>query len=335
MVPTRSRNTNVDTARFHFLRMKFYTLIHSCKNEQSLHNNGFIKSFEEQMRLYLACARQLHRSLAPEGVELIVLTNDKTTLQALSRDETPIEIVQLRFQLSVPSGIRFYSAHFKLEVFSYLASLPDDYVALVDADMLCINKMPESLKTIILQKLPLYYDITEQVTPAYGAALIKKDKELLSGEPSFGLWAGGEFLAGPPSFFKRLSGEVNKLIDAYWQHASSLHHQGDEMLTSVAIERLKTAGDLPLLDAGALSIIARYWGYVPLHVQKQLKGYREHFLLHLPSDKKFLAQLQPHELKGTLFFKRYRRHLSLTRTMETVFKKVKPYAKRLRKKFAF
>lgn len=314
--------------------MKFYTLIHICRDEKSIHNNAFVKSFEEQIRLYLDCAKQFHRSLSAEGIELIVLTNDKALLNKLNADAYAINITQLNFQLHVPSGIKFYSAHFKLEVFSYLASLTEDYLALVDSDMLCVNKMPDAFKTIVAQKLPLYYDITDQMTPFIGAERIRKEKELLSGEDSFGLWAGGEFIAGPPSFFTRLSGEVDKIIERYWQHAADVHHQGDEMLTSVAVERIKKEGDVPLLDAGALSLVGRYWSYVPVHIQKTLYGYLDHFILHLPSDKKFIARLQPDELKGAAFFKKYRRHLSLSRAMETVFKNIKPYAKRLRKKLA-
>ncbi len=316
--------------------MKFYTLIHICRNEQSIHNNAFTRNFEEQIRLYLDCAKQFHRSLAVEGIELIVLTNDKAMLHKLNEDNYAINFTQLEFKLQVPSGIKFYSAHFKLEVFSYLASLGEEYVALVDSDMLCVNTMPEAFKTIVAQKLPLYYDITDQMTPFIGAERIKKEKELLNGgEKSFGLWAGGEFIAGPPSFFARLSVEVNMITESYWQHAADVHHQGDEMLTSVAVERIKSIGNVALLDAGALSFVGRYWSYVPVHIQKPIEGYFEHFILHLPSDKKFFARLQPDEIKGAAFFKKYKRHLSLSRTMETVFKNIKPYAKRLRKKLAF
>lgn len=316
--------------------MTFYTLIHICREEQSHHNNAFAtRGFEDQIRLYLDCAKQLHRSLATEGLELIVLTNDKELLDKLNGDRYAIAITQLDFRLHVPSGIQFYSAHFKLEVFSYLASLPADYIALVDSDMVCVNKTPEALKTIAAQKLPLYYDITDQMTPYIGAATIKKEKELLSKEASFGLWAGGEFIAGPPSFFGRLFAEVSRIKEAYWQHAATLHHQGDETLTSVAVERLKKTGGVPLLDAGALLLVGRYWSYPPVHVQKPVEGYVNHFLLHIPSDKRFIVRLQPHELKGAAFFKKYKRHLSLSRTMETVFKNIKPYAKRIRKKLAF
>lgn len=315
--------------------MTFYTLIHVCREEQSLHNNAFgTRGFEAQIKLYLDCAKQLHRSLATEGMELIVLTNDEALLQKLN-DGYPITVTQLNFKMHVPPGIKFYSAHFKLEVFSYLASLKEEYTGLVDSDVLCINGLPEAFKTIINEKIPLYYDITDQVTPAYGANKVRQDKERISGEPSVGLWAGGEFLAGPPSFFGLLFEEVSAVKETYWHTINTLHHQGDEVLTSVAVEKIKRQGKVPLLDAGVLSFVGRYWSYVPLHAQKPVEGYAAHFLLHLPSDKKFIARLQPDEMKGAAFFKKYKRHLSVARTMESVFKNIKPYAKRIRKKLAF
>lgn len=315
--------------------MKFFTLIHICKEEQSLHNNSLTKNFDEQISLYLTCAKNLHRSLVSEGIELIILTNDQPFLQRLNKDGYPIQIIPLQFSFEVPTGIKFYSAHFKLEVFTYLSALHEEYIALVDSDILCINPMPETFENCVSQKLPLYYDITDQVTPAYGASAIIKDKERISEKPSIGLWAGGEFIAGPPSFFGKLSAEINSIKSKYLQHYKTFHHQGDEMLTSVAIENIKTNGDVPLLDAGALSIVGRYWSYVPLHIQKPIEAYTDYFLLHLPSDKKFIITLQPGELKGAVFFKKYSRHIFVSRTVEKIFKRIKPYAKRIRKKFAF
>lgn len=314
--------------------MKFFTLIHICRNEQSMHNNSFVKSFEEQISLYLTCAKQLHRSLKPVGIELCVLTNDKKFLNSLNADAYPIEIIELKFISQFPSGLKFYSAHYKLEVFEYLASINETYIALVDSDMLCMNKIPAAFQQCIEQKIPLYYDITDQVMPAYGAEKVISDKERISGKKSNGLWAGGEFIAGPPTFFKQLSKEIDSIKANYFQQASSFHHQGDEVLTSVAIESLKTSGAVQMQDAGILDIVGRYWSYVPLHQQKSIDAHANLFLLHLPSDKKFIAKLQPGELAGASFFKKYKRHVTLSRALEKIFKKLKPYAKRITKRSA-
>jgi hypothetical protein len=315
--------------------MKFFTLIHICKEEQSIHNNSFTKNFDEQINLYLCCAKQLHRSLIPVDIELIILTNDMLFLQRLNKEQYPIEIRQINFISKFPSGIKFYSAHYKLEVFHYLSSINEEYIALVDSDMLCVNELPASFNNIISKKLPLYYDITTQVVPAYGAENIIRDKELISGKESNGLWAGGEFIAGAPSFFGTLSNEIKKVEEIYFQHINSFHHQGDEMLTSVAIEALKDSGGFEIAEAGNLSIVGRFWSYKPLHIQKPITAYANHFLLHLPSDKKFIAGLPPDKIKGAAFFKKYSLHLSLSHAFNTIFKSIKPYAKRIRKKFAF
>ena len=330
------KDKSVETVALRSLSiMKFFTLIHICKEEQSIHNNSFTKSFDDQISLYLNCAKQFHRSLVPASIELTILTNDKLFLQRLNTENYPIEILQLNFLSKYPSGIRFYSAHYKLEVFQYLSSVDEEYTALVDSDMLCLNGMPESFKAIINKKLPLYYDITSQVVPAYGAENIIKDKQLVSGKPSDESWAGGEFIAGPPSFFATLTKEIKKVEANYFRHVAALHHQGDEMLTSVAVEALKESGDFEIAEAGALSIVGRFWSYTPLHVQKPIAAHAAHFLLHLPSDKKFIATLSRDKLRGEAFFKKYSRHLTFSRTFNIIFKSIKPYAKRIRKKFAF
>lgn len=314
--------------------MKFYTLIHICRDEQSLHNNSFVRSFTEQINLYFTCARQLHTSLKREGLELVVLTNDKAFLDGLNTDGYGITVVQLNFTLQVPSGVKFYSPHFKIEVYRYLATLEEDYVGLIDSDMVCINPMPESFKNIIRYQVPLYYDITTQVAPAYGESRIIADKQLVSDELSVGLWAGGEFIAGPPRFFEQLYAEVRKFEDRYFRQVAALHHQSDEVCTSVAVETLLLKEQVRILDAGAFSIVGRFWSPKTLHVQNSIEAYKNHFLLHLPSDKKFIMQLKPDELQGAAFFRTYKNHLVRSRLLEGALKGVKPYLKSVRNRLA-
>lgn len=314
--------------------MKLFTLIHINKNEQSLNNNAFfIKDIEEQINLYFSCAKQLHLSLKAVGIELSIITNDKVFLEKLNKDNYEVSIIQLDFSKNVPSGLKFYSAHFKLEVYAYLAALTDDYVGLVDNDMICVNEIPGCLKNIISYKVPMYYDITDQVSPAFGQKRIISDKEKLSKTKSVGLWAGGEFISGPPDFFDKLCAELSKIELEYFKIADSLHHQGDEMLTSVAIENMKLNDGFKIFDAGSLSIVTRYWGHPGiLHVQKPVKAYYQHFLLHLPSDKRFITKLKQNELKGAAFFAKYNRHLVIARMLENTFKSIKPLIKKVMKK---
>lgn len=312
--------------------MNFYTLIHICKEEESLHNNSFVRSFKDQVNLYFSCAKQLHRSLKTAGIKLTVLTNDRQFLQELNTDGYDIDIVQMNFTLHVPSGIKFYSAHFKIEVFNYLSTLKDDYVGLLDCDIVCINEKPICFRNAIDNKVPLYYDITDQMVPAFTAERIIADKQRLSKSKSLGMWTGGEFIAGPPQFFGKLFTEIDILKKEYFNNFNSFQHQGDEMLTSVAIENMMLNGEIRMMDAGALSIIARYWSFKPLHIQKPVDAYSNHFLLHLPSDKKFIVGLNEKQFATASFFKSYKQHLVIARTLDRTFKSVKPYIKLLRKK---
>lgn len=315
--------------------MRFYTLVHIEKDEISLHNNsGSIRSFDEQVYLYLSCARQLHLSLKSSGIELVVITNDKAFLERLNKNEYDITILQINFTLHVPSGIKFYSAHYKIEIYKYLSSLTDDYVGLIDCDVVCINEMPDCFKNIIRYKTPLYYDITDQMVPAYGEERIINDKEKLGKTKSIGLWAGGEFIAGPPDFFERLFKEIESIKENYFRNFDSFLHQGDEMLTSVAIENMLLKSNERIIDAGVLSIIARFWSYKPIHVQRSIGVYTNHFLLHLPSDKKFIINLNENDLKGEGFFRNYKQHLFISRAIEKTFKGIKPYVKIVRKRLA-
>jgi len=289
--------------------MKFFTLIHICAEEQSLHNSN-ANNFDSQIQLYLSCAKKLHFTLRQQNLDLIVLTNDKNYLQNLNSDNYKIEIIEIAFTLKVPSGIKFYSAHFKLEVFQFLAMQEHPYVALVDSDMLCVNPLPESLQNIIDLKIPMYYDITDQTAPAYGHHVIISDKERLINHKSVGLWAGGEFISGPPAFFHDLSEQVKNIQDQYFSSFNLFHHQGDEMITSIAIEELMITKKYTIFDGGALSIVDRFWSAHTLHIQKPLKAYFNHFLLHLPADKAFIANLRNDQLEGKAFFKKYRRYLN-------------------------
>lgn len=314
--------------------MRFFTLIHICKTEQSLHNNAFGTSFKDQISLYFSCAKQLHLSLKAVGIELVVITNDKAFLLGAAKNDYEIEIREMNFEMEVPSGLKFYSAHYKIEVYKYLNSLTDDYIGLIDCDILCVNPIPQSLHNVVEYKIPLIYDITDQVFPAYGQNRVINDKQKVTKTNSIGLWTGGEFIAGPPDFFGKLYAHIIKIKDEYFNNCHSLHHQSDEVLTSIAIENMIIQENLVIMDAGSLSIIGRFWSPRTLHIQKPFNAYYQHFLIHLPSDKKFIVQLKANELRGEEFFKVYRSHLIKSRIIENVFRGIKPYVKRARKRLS-
>ncbi len=269
--------------------MKLFTLIHIYKGTKN-HSIEEIEGLKKKVRPYLLCAIQLHHSLRLANIQLSIITNDKEFLKQLTIIDQSLDLVELEFTLEVPEEIKFYSAHYKIETYKYLSTLKDQYVGLVDSDITCINNKNRALLNIIAQKLPLYYDITDQMVPAFGIDRIINDKQKISGNPSIGLWAGGEFLSGTPSFFDELYKTIDETKKNYFAHYRSLFHEGDEMLTSIAIEEMLSRG-YPVYDAGNLGVITRYWSINTRHPQKPFNAFKKCLLLHLPADKKFLSLL--------------------------------------------
>jgi hypothetical protein len=202
-----------------------------------------------------------------------------------------LNCIEIPFSFKVPKDINFFAAHYKIDVFRYFASLSDsDYSFLLDSDVVCINKMPLNLANCINSNTPVYYDITSQVYPAYGRETIIKDKDtLMEIDSSTGIWAGGEFIGGDNKFFELLYQEVEDIRGNYIKNYKILHHQGDEALVSSAIEKLLKKKYI--CDAGLFGGIGRFWSGQTLHVQNNWKSYLNNFLLHLPSDKEFIAAI--------------------------------------------
>ncbi len=251
--------------------MKFYTLLHVAENETSTHNNK-AASFEKQMQVYVNCVKLFHTTLQHRHIELVLITNNKTYLQKLFGTYA-ISITELNFQIHVPTGTSFYSAHFKIEVFKYLGSVEENYVALVDNDMVCINEVPACFQNCVDNGIPLYYDISDQVHPVFGQDVILKDKQRVDAGNKTGIWAGGEFIAGTPGFFSQLYEQIDSFSKEYFENISQFHHQGDEFLTSVAIENGILNKKYAILDAGSMSIVGRYWSYPTMHSQPDIETY--------------------------------------------------------------
>lgn len=272
------------------MTIAMYGLLHLAEGESSAENFA-IKDFDQQVSLYVRCATTLANSLRTVGVEFTLLTNQSATLASIAQSiGSGLPIVDIPCRTIVPHGARFFSAHFKLDAFRYLASLNADYVCLCDLDMVCINPMPRCLSNNIELRIPMCYDISDQVIPAYGHDVIIRDLETLHGSRSEGRWCGGEFLSGAPAFFERLCEVVDKVYDNYLKSIGTLHHVGDEAVTSAALELLRRAGTC-VADVGTLGIVGRYWNSETLHLQKSPDYYQGCFLLHAPADKQFLASM--------------------------------------------
>ncbi|MBD1846784.1 hypothetical protein H6F89_25930 [Cyanobacteria bacterium FACHB-63] len=319
---------------------QFYGLLHFAENETSAVNCA-VTSFNEQILIYLRNAISLSRSLRSRGISFIVLTNQKQEIERLLEQIGQpgiLEIQELCFNMQLPHGLSFFSSHFKLEVYQYLASLdPQSYSLLIDLDVIAVNPLPRCFDYIVEHQVPLYYDISDQMIPAYSHDRLLTDIQKLMPNPSEGRWCGGEFIAGSPDFFSTLSTEVQKILDTYISQIDVLYHQGDELVTSVALEKMRQQGYV-MADAGTLGIVWRYWSTPPLHPQKNLDYMKSCFLLHLPTDKKFLAELDEEAASNqAAFLKTYttyhwqkRKRLSRQKKLSGVKGFVKQYLRPLR-----
>jgi len=271
------------------MNIEIYGLLHFDEDEKSAMNVA-TKDFQDQVLIYVNNAIMLSKSLLTQGITFTLVTNNKSLVTSCKPDAIDnLKIIEINFDTCVPTGIRFYSAHFKLDVYRYLASLNKDYIALCDLDVVCINEYPQCLINIIKNGIPLCYDITDQVITAYGHEVIIRDLKAIHGLDSEGRWTGGEFISGPPKFFKALMTEVDRIYNQYIANLSELHHIGDEAVISSALEVMRRQGWY-IADAGTLGIIGRYWNYEQIsHCQKSFDYFKKCFLLHLPADKRFIS----------------------------------------------
>jgi hypothetical protein len=261
----------------------FFGLLHVQPEETTAMNLG--GDFATQLSIYQANAMTLARSLALAGAPFTLLTNARSRLAELP---SWLDVVEIPFPSAIPSGTSFYSAHYKIDVLRYFASLSSGYSILVDLDVVCINPLPPSLLHLVGLGLPIGYDVTDQVMPAHGRDRIIRDLSLILDAPSEGRWFGGEIIGGTPAFFQALTEKIEHVLPAYINNLSELHHTSDEAIVTPALESLRSQG-ISVSDVGTLGIISRFWSCPVLHPQKPYAWSRSCCLLHLPADKALLA----------------------------------------------
>jgi hypothetical protein len=263
----------------------FYGLLHLNSSEKTAMNVG-IKDFEHQRSIYKSNAVTLARSLSFAGLPFTLLTN---SIQLLGDLPGFMNCQEISFSLQIPSGTSFYSAHHKIDVFRFFADSVGGYHILCDLDVICIHPLPLSLRNLIDAEIPIVYDVSDQVIPAYGHEVIISDLTRLAGIASEGRWYGGELIGGTPAFFERLCTEIDHTVDAYVANIHSLHHTSDEAIVTPALERLRRRAE-NIADVGSLGVISRYWSTDVAHPQRPYAWSATCFLLHLPYDKVLLSE---------------------------------------------
>ena len=272
--------------------VEVFGLLHLAENELSAVNVK-VHGFSEQIKIYLSNASLLDKSLAAQGLNFTLLTNNKSKLiENLDESTKNLNIVQIDCLTSVPSGVPFYSAHFKVDAFRFIGSLNLDYAIFCDLDVVCLKPIPEIAKNLREQNVASVYDISDQIIPELGHELIIKNLETITGVKSEGRWIGGEFLCGSSAFFSKITLQIEKVLPFYFEKLKnrSIELFGDEVYTTVAIENLRRE-NLYVSEAGNLNFIWRFWSSGTKFSQKSFRHSENVFLLHLPADKYFLQQM--------------------------------------------
>ena len=308
--------------------IKFYSLLYVQQGAEKLAQNFGAASSEppkiKDIELYTKSCSNLMKSLDAHGFSYSVLTNNAALLKQLHPE---LDVIQIEFSLDVPQGISFYGAHFKIDTFRWFAAQKDDYSILLDIDEVCIHDMPENLRVAVKHNLPVYYDITDQMYPDAGRARLIDDLQLFCPEADLGVWAGGEFIGGDAAFFKKLYKKIDSISKGYFAVQQKLFHKGDESLTSAALQCLLKDG-VPLVNAGSFGAVVRYWSCGTRHVQKPFAAVKDCFLLHLPADKRFLAENQ---YSGD-FISKYEKYLRSEKSIDTAAVLPKLFFQRVKNK---
>jgi len=271
--------------------------------------------------IYLRCAATCHASFARQGEAFALITNDPHLVQARLAELgcPPIVTIEIPFRAVVPRGTPFYAAHFKLDVLDAFARGDmGERVALVDID--CVLRRP-----LVLSDALSVYEISEQVYPAFGIERVRHDLERVLGvaieQPR---WFGGEIIAGTVAQFRLLKAGLDICLPRYVANLGTLHHLGDEMVVSAAIHHAMQNG-LTVDDLGRGERIVRWWSSRTFHDQIPWRAAATCALLHLPSDKGFLADQMGKATDTTQFlrdyedmFRRKRRSLHVSRLRDRI-----------------
>lgn len=247
--------------------------------------SGKTYSGERKLDMYVKGACVLDKSLKiNENIGLTLLTNDavsiKSSLNRLNYND--LNVKEIPFDLNVVAGCAFYSAHYKIDVFRYLGTLPkNEYSVLLDSDVLSVFSLGDDFYNIVQLGIPMVYNL-----PGYGEKKRMLDVKKIDSNIKWCSWAGGEFVGGTSNFYADLYSDIISFKEEYWKNINNdLFHVGDEMLTSIALNHLWAR--YHTIDAGVLGYIYRYWSiYDPLPYDKVGTS-----LVHFPGDKDFFYKV--------------------------------------------
>jgi len=308
------------------IKPAFYGLLYVG---DAIHRHSNTKERGELVQeTYLKNAINCCLSFNAMGYEFSLITNkvDLVRERVAKFGKHSMKILQGDFALDVPSDIKFFEAHFKLDVFRMFARGElGAFVGLVDIDAILLKAFPEFDDNFLY-----VYDISTASFEACTPEVVAGDFGRLGAADISPKWYGGEFIVGSASMFL----ELTKVLDDVWPHYTSayrnLHHQGDEMLVSVAIEKLRRKG-VQIFDAGSAPLVQRWWSARTLHRQPFLSNVEHTCLLHLPSDKEFLGRTMVAPFNADAVLADYKAHIKNKLRMRRALSNIESLLSRNRK----
>lgn len=270
-------------------------------NHSAINNkNKSIVSYFRQVVLLAKTLRSVFES------ELVVFTNKPSIIEEwfVKNNYKLPRIIFIAPSIQVPAGFKFYGAHFKIDAMLAGAELligEEDRFFLIDTDVVANIKFDAEQYACIASADLIVYDISDQVFPAYGAGKIKSDIELVAGakftDPK---WYGGEFLGGNKLGITRLVQQAKSLLPTYFSSANELHHVGDEMFVTSALNLLMAEGQLRIVNQVPYRMMTRHWSR---HTDRSLAHHYQHSLVHCPGSKPALEFLSRFSNPSRLFIR--------------------------------
>jgi hypothetical protein len=290
----------------------FYGLLYI--DEASNQNPNLIGA-ADPIDVYVSCASLCSKAFRTAGTSFRLITNDeahvKRRLGALQLDD--VVVVAYAFTWPVPKNIPFYSAHFKLDIIkAFGRGTFGKQIGLVDLDAVLLKRIPLSNNLAV-------YDISDQVFAAYERDRVLSDMERISGRQlSEARWYGGEFVMGSAAAFCEISQYVELCWPDYVRCIPTLHHVGDEMIMSSALNMARADG-VRMINYGKTGLVARWWTARTQHKQAAFDSCEDAALLHLPADKVFLARQARYHFQRESFLSRFRRYAQRKIALRAVF----------------
>jgi len=280
----------------------FFSLLYIDKTKRASVNLSMRES--DALQIYIADAITCSRSFRAKGIDFGLISNVPEWIENQIKQHCGdnIPVLAGEFCRDVPPSVQFYPAHFKLDVFrSFGDGKFGNRIGLVDVDTVLLRSFSDQL---LCEDALYVYDLTQEAVASTDQEIIKRDLSLLTKAKEEACWYGGEFIYGPASSFRVLSMAVEEVWPQYLANWRNLHHTGDEMVTSAAIAIIRRSG-LRIIDVGRSNTVRRWWSARTLQPQIALSKALTTSLLHLPSDKYFLADMSRQDFDPNKFLIEY------------------------------